>query len=187
MDIELEFFWYVRCWKTSLHSKYQVLAKVTSWKQTNLRFLCFFKKHDFEMNFFLMRQVLNYNFFNASDFELEILQRLRIWKEIFSTIWVLKRNAFKISSFGSIYSAKFTFFSSFVLFQKEWFWIKIFTRCQIMNWNKDNALDFESKIFWTVRFSKKVLNSKYHVSVRFSPWKRYFLHSLWFFKRHDFE
>ena len=39
-------------------------------------------------------QILNWNFYNASDFELKFLQRVRFWIKIFTTRQILNQNNF---------------------------------------------------------------------------------------------
>ena len=100
---------------------------------------------------------------NASDFEMKILQRVKNWFKCFTTRQILdwkkiqlafemkifwhvrfwKMFQFKKSRFGSFCSVKTTYFAFFVL-QKHDFEVKILL-CQILNWEKYNAPDFEFK------------------------------------------
>ena len=94
-----------------------------------------------------------YFLFVLSSFELKNLQRVRFWIKYLSPCQILKKNAFKISRFGSFYSVKMTFSAIFVFLNEE-FWIKFLTMCQILkwkkittrqifNWIKSNSSDFD--------------------------------------------
>ena len=59
--------------------------------------------------------------------------------------------------------------------------IKNFKKRQLLDWKKDNALDFELKNFGHIRFWK-ILACKDHVLVHFTPRKRDILHFWCFFE-----
>ena len=63
-----------------------------------------------------MGQILNEIFYNASDFEIKILQRFRVWKETFTTRQNFEKNTF----FKSLILKKKIFLKS-TLSKKELF------------------------------------------------------------------
>ena len=86
LDFELKIFRLVRIWKIVCTQK-SCFSSFYSVKTTYFVFLCFLKKHDFESKISLCvrfsiekntsNQIFKQIFYNASDFEWKILQRVR--------------------------------------------------------------------------------------------------------------
>ena len=55
-------------------------------------------------------------------------------------------------TFWFFYSVKTTKIAFLMLFQKAWIWMEILITCQISNWKKYNASDFELTFLQGVRF-----------------------------------
>ena len=143
-------------------------------KTTYLAFLVLFYKAWFCIENFITCQILNWKKYNASDFDLKELERVRFWKKFF----------FVLSDF------------QWKFLQRVRFWNKNNTTRQILTWKFYNASDFGYKKlqhvglwiknFSTCHISKSFPHSKNHVLIHFTPWKRHILHLSWFFKKHDF-
>ena len=67
--------------------------------------------------------ILEWNFYNASDFELKILQRVRFWIKFFTTRQFLKKNNF----LKSMFLKKKLFLKSTILKKKLLFFWKKFS------------------------------------------------------------
>ena len=119
---------------------------------------------------FTTRQTLDWKSYNPLDFELKIFRLVSFWKIVcnqksrFSSCYFVKTTYFtffvlcekhgfelKISLRASFWIEENTIFTFFCAFWKAWFWIEMFITCQILNWKKYNASDFDLKILQRVR------------------------------------
>ena len=148
----------------------------------------------FGLKIFATRQILKWNFYNASYFKLKFIQRVKKGKKN------LKHVRFELKIFATRQILKWNFYIALQFELKFYnasdFTLKILTTCQNIKWKFHNTLDldvkflqrvrFEIEKFQHVRFGRK-MHSKYHVLALLTPWNWHNLHFLLFFEKHDFE
>ena len=119
--------------------------------------------------------------FHNADFDSKVLQRVRFWIEIKTMRWISNLKFFDNTDFEKMSASKNHVLDPFTLWKRHnlnfscllknmvlnWnfhyvsvFGFKSLTTREILDWNKNNALDFEFKIFRHYRFWKNVCIQK---------------------------
>ena len=91
---------------------------------------------------------LNINFYDASDFELKFLRRVRFWIKIFTTRQIVKYNFYDASDF----ELKFL--------RRVRLWIIIFTTLQILKNKFSKSMILKKKLFLNSTILKKKFAQK---------------------------
>ena len=101
---------------------------------------------DFEWKKITTRENLNWNFCNASDFDIKFNIGIDLEMENFRDVWLRKITCIQKITFWFFLLCENDILCIFCfVLKKAWFWNENFTTCEISNWEKYNATEFELK------------------------------------------